>query len=103
MTEPIVYSLAQAARVLGVHYETVARWVRTGKIHGVKLSRRKVVILKEQLDAFVTGNTSLDRQETLPQIGSPQRWRMLAGTLTPEEAAALRASAQDFESVQEGS
>ena len=49
MTEPVVYSLTQAARVLGVHYETVARWVRTGKLQGVKLSRRKVVVPKEKL------------------------------------------------------
>ena len=38
------YSLAQAARVLGVHYETAARWARSGKLAAVRLSRRKVLV-----------------------------------------------------------
>ena len=54
MSEPVLYSLSQAAEVLGVHYESVARWVRTGKLAGVKLSRRKVVVPKEKRDAFLT-------------------------------------------------
>jgi excisionase family DNA binding protein len=101
MSEPTVYSLAQAAQVLGVHYETVARWVRTGRLAGVKLSRRKVVVPKENLDAFLArrGNGDGSHSPTLP--GLPQWWLGLVGTLTPDEAQALRASAQDFEKLEE--
>ena len=100
MSEPVLYSLAQAAEVLGVHYETAARWVRTGKLAGVKLSRRKVVVPKEKLDAFVAGAAS--EPEPGSELGSPRRWLSLVGTLTPEEAALLRRSAQDFEQIEEG-
>jgi excisionase family DNA binding protein len=92
MNEPVLYTLPQVAQLLGVHYETVARWVRTGKLRGVKLSRRKVVVPQEQLEAFLAGGTST--------AGSAQRWMALARTLTPQEAEQLRASAQDFEHVE---
>ena len=101
MAEPVVYSLSQAAHVLGVHYETVARWVRTGKLQGVKLSRRKVVVTKEKLDAFLAEQGNKDQSGPRTEAGSPQWWLALVGTLTPEEAQALRASAQDFEKVEE--
>src|SRR5207249_4023638 len=51
MTERPYYTLSEAAQVLGVHYETAARWARTGKLPSVKLSRRKVIVPKEKLDA----------------------------------------------------
>jgi len=95
MSEPVLYSLTQAAEVLGVHYETVARWVRTGKLAGVKLSRRKVVVPKEKLDAFLTGTAP--QPGPRPEVGSPQRWLALVGTLTPEEAALLRRSTEEFD------
>jgi excisionase family DNA binding protein len=101
MAEPVVYSLSQAAHVLGVHYETVARWVRTGKLGGVKLSRRKVVVPKEKLDAFLAGKGRTGEPNLHTEPGSPQWWLALVGTLTPEEAHALRASAQDFEKVED--
>lgn len=92
MHTQVFYSLSEVAAVLGVHYETVARWVRTGKIKGVKLSRRKVVVPKEQLDDFLAGGMS--------PVGSAQRWLALVRTLTPQEAEKLRALAQDFEQVE---
>jgi excisionase family DNA binding protein len=100
MSEPVLYSLAQAAEVLGVHYETAARWVRTGKLAGVKLSRRKVVVPKEKLDAFLAGTAP--QPEPRSELGSPRRWLALVGTLTPEEAALLRRSVEDFEKIDEG-
>lgn len=99
MSEPVLYSLTQVAEVLGVHYEAVARWVRTGKLAGVKLSRRKVVVPKEKLDAFLAG--SGPQQGPRWEVGSSQRWLALVGTLTPEEAALLRRSAEDFEKIDE--
>src|SRR5690348_1851593 len=97
MAEPVLYSLAQAAEVLGVHYETVARWVRTGKLQGVKLSRRKVVVPKQMLEAFLAG--PVPEPVSRAEVGSPRRWLSLVGTLTPEEAELLRRSADDFEKV----
>jgi excisionase family DNA binding protein len=101
MPETSVYTLAEAAELLGVHYETVARWVRTGKLGGVKLSRRKVVIPKERLDALLAGSGPGREAPPLEGVGSPQRWLALAGTLSPSEAEALRASTRDFELIEE--
>ncbi len=101
MSERVFYTLSQAAEVLGVHYETVARWVRTGKLPGVKLSRRKVVVPKEKLAAFLSGDSTALEKVAPPAIGSPQRWLVLVRTLTPKEAEKLRASAQDFEKVED--
>src|SRR5438876_12344471 len=97
-TEPVYYSLSEAARLLGIHYETAARWMRTGKLAGVKLSRRKVVVPKEKLDAFLAGIAP--QPEPRSEVGSPQRWLALVGTLTPEEAALLRRSTEDFEKIE---
>ena len=58
MAEPVYYTLSEVARMLGVHYETAARWGRTGKLPGVKLSRRKVLVPKEKLDALLSGTAA---------------------------------------------
>jgi excisionase family DNA binding protein len=99
MSERVLYSLAEVAQLLGVHYETVARWVRAGKLRGIKLSRRKVVVAKEELDALLAGDAR-GAGKAAPAIGSPQRWLALIRTLTPYEAEKLRASVQDFEQVE---
>jgi len=92
MNERVLYTLAQVAQLLGVHYEAAARWVCTGKLHGIKLSRRKVVVPQEQLEAFLAGGTST--------AGSAQRWMALARMVTSQEAEQLRAFTQDFEHVE---
>jgi excisionase family DNA binding protein len=102
----ILYSISETAHTLGVHYETVARWVRTGKLAGVKLSRRKVLVPKKNLEAFLAAGTN-DASKTSRGLkpgstGSPQRWLALAGTLTSKEAGRLRESILDFELVEEG-
>jgi hypothetical protein len=66
----------------------------------VKLSRRKVVVPKEKLDAFLAGTGSQPGPRS--EVGSPHRWLALIGTLTPEEAALLRRSVEDFEKIDEG-
>lgn len=100
-SERVFYTLSQAAQVLGVHYETVARWVRTGKLPGVRLSRRKVVVPKDKLNALLSGDSTAAGKVAPPAVGSPQRWLALIRTLTPKEAEKLRASVQDFEKVEE--
>ncbi len=98
---PRFYTLSQVARLLGVHYETVARWVRAGKFPAVKLSTRKVIIPKEKFDALVSGELPFQKKQEAPPIGSPKRWLKLAGTLTPKDAAMLRKLNEDLESVEE--
>ncbi len=92
-------TLAEAAALLGVHYETVARWVRSGKLNGVRLSRRKVLVPRAECKALLAGTAS--DADAAPPIGAPQRWMFLVGTLTPKEAAKLRSLANDFEEVEE--
>lgn len=88
------YTLSEAAEVLGVHYETAARWVRSGKLPGVKLSRRKVIVPKETCDALLSG--SLAVRKVAPSVDGPPRWWLpLVGTLTPKEADQLLALVQD--------
>lgn len=91
--------MSEVAGVLGVHYETVARWVRTGKLQGIKLSRRKIVIPKEQLDALCAAGGSPMVAKISSLTGSPRRWLALVRTLTSQEAKKLRDFAQDFEKV----
>jgi excisionase family DNA binding protein len=94
------YTLAQAAEVLGVHYETVARWVRSGKLPGVRLSRRKVLVPKQACELLLSSGSAAIAKRG-PQVGSPQCWLALVGTLTPKEAAKLRVLAQDFEELED--
>jgi excisionase family DNA binding protein len=101
MSHPVLYTISEVADVLGVHYETVARWVRTGKLRGIKLSRRKVVIPKEQLDALFSSGASPVAAKPSSMTGSPQRWLTLVRTLTSQEAKKLRNLTQDFEKVDE--
>jgi excisionase family DNA binding protein len=101
MSDQVVYSLAQAAQILGVHYETVARWVRTGKLQGVRLSRRKVVVPKEKLDRFLAQERRAASPAGSVLAGSPERWLALAGSLTSQEAEALRDSAEVYERAEE--
>src|SRR5438552_6713067 len=102
MSEPVYYTLSQVAERLGVHYETAARWVRTGKLPGVKLSRRQVVVPKEKLDAFLAGEGNAAGKEAALPFGSPKRWLALVGTLTHEEAEQIRAVIEEvFEQVED--
>lgn len=102
MNKKTLYTLSETAQVLGVHYETAARWVRAGKLAGVKLSRRKVVVPKENLDAFLSAESPAPAKDKPPPLGSPQRWMSLIGTLTAKEAERLMASVDDFEKVETG-
>lgn len=89
--------MSQAARVLGVHYETVARWAHSGQLPAVRVSRRKVLVPKEKCAAILSGGLGAGYE-----VGTIQRWLPLIGTLSPREAARLRELAQDFEKVEDG-
>ena len=98
-TNPTHYTLAEAARVLGVHYETAARWARTGKLRAVKLSRRKVVVPREGCEALLSGGAPSPPPKP---VGSTEWWLPLIGTLTPREGATVRAAVADrFEQVED--
>ncbi len=85
------YTLAEAAGVLGVHYETAARWARSGKLPAVKLSRRKVVVRKEECAALVRSGSE---PKAPVRFGDPRQWLTLAGIMTAEEAAQVRANVE---------
>jgi hypothetical protein len=53
------------------------------------------------LDAPVEGRAARAEDVARPVTGSPRRWLALVGILTPHEAAMLRISLRDFESVEE--
>ena len=96
---PTYYTLAEAARVLGIHYETAARWARTGKLRAVKLSRRKVVVPREGCEALLSGGAPGPPPQP---VGSSEWWLPLIGTLTPREGAAVRAAVSElFEQVED--
>jgi hypothetical protein len=68
----------------------------------VKLSRRKVIVPKEQLAAFLSGATALPHIPSGAPIGSVERWLPLAGTLTPEECEQILAFVEEsFENIEE--
>jgi len=95
------YTLAEAAEMLGVHYETAARWVRSGKLPGVRLSRKKVVVPKDKCHALLSGGSTTTPGTSLP-VGSPAWWLGLVGTLTPKEAERIMATVEEcFERVEE--
>ncbi len=125
------YTLAEAAEVLGVHYETAARWARSGKLESVKISRKKVLIpvrncrrlLRSSRPdtlanphgndpwAGLVGQTSAEQDEQLRQIkaemdelpfGHPAKWLKLAGMITDEEGDQIMAAVEEaFEVVED--
>ncbi len=48
--EPLYYTVEEVARILGVDEETVRRWLRQGKIPGVKRFGREYRIPKTSID-----------------------------------------------------
>jgi excisionase family DNA binding protein len=47
------------AQILGVHQKTIHLWLRTGKLHGVKISYRAWRILRADLDLFIEQNSNI--------------------------------------------
>jgi excisionase family DNA binding protein len=90
------YTVAQAAKRLGVHYETAARWVRSGRLPAIKLSRRRTLIPKRACNALLAVPTG---SPAAP--GALAQWLPWIGGLTAREAARLRELIQDFEKVED--
>lgn len=50
------YNLNQVADLLGIKVRTVREWVRTGKIHGIKLAgSRRWAVLEEEIERLQNG------------------------------------------------
>jgi excisionase family DNA binding protein len=47
------------AQILGVHQKTIHLWLRTGKLHGVKISYRAWRIMRADLDLFIEQNSNI--------------------------------------------
>jgi hypothetical protein len=60
-----------------------------------------VVVPKEKLDRFLAQGRRAAPSFDFLSAGSPNRWLALAGSLTSQEAEALRASAEVYERVEE--
>ena len=45
MLEPLTLGVREAARMLGISHWSIQRWIRLGRLPGVKLGRRTVVEL----------------------------------------------------------
>ncbi len=68
---------------------------------GSKLSRKKLTIPKDKCHAHLAGGATTSSRTPLP-AGSPPWWLKLVGTLTPKEAARIRATVEEcFEKVEE--
>lgn len=50
------YNLNQVADLLGIKVRTVREWVRTGKIHGIKLAgSRRWAVPEEEIERLQNG------------------------------------------------
>ena len=55
-----LYTTEEAGLILGVHEETVRRWVKLGRIRGVELGtdlRTRLRIREDDLEAFINSRT----------------------------------------------
>ena len=69
------------ADMLGVHQKTVHLWLRSGKLHGVKISYRAWRIPKESLDSFIESNSNrVNKQGTNTPIRSDQELKEISQT-----------------------
>lgn len=49
-----IYTVAEIAEILGLHYQTVLKLINTGEIPALKIHGKKLVT-KEQLEAYMKG------------------------------------------------
>jgi excisionase family DNA binding protein len=97
VTEHIVgdefYTVAQAARLLGVSPATVWRWIVAGKLPAYRVGPRRIRIRKEDLGRVIT---PARRQDLVPAVGPEQTRRDIFATYDVrrvEEALRLSAGA----------
>lgn len=74
MREIEYYKTGQAAEVLGVHPDTVKRWVRSGKLFAVKTPGGRNLIPVSEVEKILTMNALKDfEQEQLEDIAEIER------------------------------
>lgn len=84
--EPI-YTITEAAALLGVHYETVREWVKTGRIQSLLVGRRRRV-RKSALELFC----GIVQQNRGPESTPTKQSQSNARAVSPESVlAAIRA------------
>ena len=102
MAESAFYTLSEAAKALGVHYETAARWVRSGRLPAGRFSRRKILVPKQSCRALLKvrrGGAALAGKAPMTPF---EQWMPWIGILTAEEGAQLRALIEErFEKIEE--
>lgn len=65
-----LYSTLEAAEYLRVSKATVLRWIQQGKLPASRFSRRNIVIMGSDLEAFVAGH-AVDAPELAEGSSSP--------------------------------
>ena len=102
MAKSAFYTLSEAAKVLGVHYETAARWVRAGRLPAARFSRRKILVPKQSCRALLRTRRTAGAPAGEPRIGSIEQWLPWIGCMTPKEGARLRAIIEEqFEKIED--
>jgi len=75
------------ADILGVHQKTVHLWLRSGKLHGVKISYRAWRIPKESLDTFIESNSNRSGKQVMnkPSDNYQEQKKFSQATLIQEK------------------
>ncbi len=65
--EPLAVDVREAARLLSVSPHSIRRWIRTGRLHAIRLSRRVLVPVAEcerlAREGMATGDGATSRLE----------------------------------------
>ena len=82
----IMLTPKDVADMLGVHQKTVHLWLRSGKLHGVKISYRAWRIPKESFDSFIESNSNrVNKLGTNKPISGDQEIMKISQTTLNED------------------
>jgi excisionase family DNA binding protein len=84
----------EVADILGVHQKTVHMWLRSGKLHGIKISYRAWRIPKESLDSFIKANSNKSGKTALklPTSTTEEHNTSHQATLVPDKKESMPSS-----------
>jgi len=51
------HNARQAAKLLGIHRQTMSKWIKEGLVHAVKLGPRRYLITQDEIDRILTEGT----------------------------------------------